>query len=100
MPFQLAAVEINSKDRCDVEVIEGLRVFPLPYFLRPRKAITCTDINQVGIRIVSHTVPERPATAVFPPFPGPCLGRGFHGFVLERFRGIPRYRIKPPEFLA
>src|SRR5262245_3505263 len=100
MPLQASRVHVDCKDRGDIQIVEAFGALSLSNLLRPRKAVACTDINQLGIRIVGHTVPHRTAPAVFPPFARPGLGSDFHGFALEWLRWIARHCIKTPKFLS
>src|SRR5678815_3778840 len=85
VPLQLAAVRIDRNDGRDVQVVQAWRAFTLPKVLRPWETVAGSDIDKILIRVVGHAVPHRPAATILPPFAGPGLGCGFHGFVLEPF---------------
>src|SRR5262245_28136872 len=100
VPLELAAIRIDSNDGRYVKVVEARRAFTLAEILRPGETVARSDVDKILIRVIGHAVPHRSTAAVFPPFAGPGLGCGFHGFVLESFRGIAGNRVEAPELLA
>src|SRR5215471_10452238 len=93
VPLELSGIRLDGENRAYVEVVFAFR---LAKVFRPRSAIPGSDIDQVRIGIVSHAVPDRSATAEFPPVSGPGF-RGFlQGRVFKRLRRIAWNRIEPP----
>ncbi len=97
MPDVGPGFRLEGDDGADVEVGAALRAAILA---DPRAALRSSDVEQVEIGIVGDAVPDRAAAAEFPPFPGPGLGRGFHGFVLERLGGIAGNGVEAPDELS
>src|SRR4029078_367719 len=72
----------------------------LPDFRGPWSAIACSEIEQIGIRIVGHTVPHRAASGEFVPLTAPGVGGLFHRFIFETLLGIAGNGIEAPHLLA
>src|SRR5206468_12895471 len=68
----------------------------LTQLFRPRTAVAGSDVNEIRVRIVGHTVPNRSTAAEFPPLSGPRLCGLFQRRILEWFRRIAGNRIEPP----
>src|SRR5215469_4403850 len=91
IPHQLAGCAAHRKDAVGIEIIAGAAMY-----FRPWAGLTRAYIYDVGIRIISHTIPDGSAPTDFPPLAAP----GFRGCgqirVLERFRRIARHGIEAP----
>ncbi len=100
VPLQPASVGIDRKDRCDIQIVEMLGGLPLPDVLRPRRAVPGADVDQVGVGVVRHPIPDRSATAELPPFACPRLRSPGHRVVLERLGWISGRRVEAPDLAA
>src|SRR5213593_90919 len=97
IPFQLARVGSDGQDRTHKQVVFA---FGLPQLFRPWTTVAGSDVNEIRVGIIGHTVPDRSTAPEFPPLSGPRLGRLFQRRILERFRRIARNRVEPPCELA
>src|SRR5262249_37666298 len=74
VPLELSSIRLDGENGAHIKVVFALR---LAEVFRPRSAISGSDVDQIGIGIIGNAIPDRSATAKFPPVSGP----GFRGFL-------------------
>ena len=97
IPFQLAGIGLHGENRSQVEILLALGLAQL---FGPGAAVAGADVEQIGVGIVGHAVPDRAAAAELPIVARP----GFRGFlqrgILEGLRRIAGNGVKLPGELA
>ena len=97
VPNQGAVIRVEGDDGGEVQVVAAAGTADVPV---PGRAVADAQIEQVEFGVERHRVPDRAATADFPPLAVPRGRRGLHGLVLERLRRIAGHRPEPPSLIA
>src|SRR6185437_14168872 len=97
VPFQSTVIGINSENRCQKKVVPAARASFFPII---RRRISRTDIEQIQVWVISHSIPNRSTTTGLPiavRVPGlRCPGKFWFFKVYSR---VARYRVEsPPKF--
>ena len=93
VPLQLTSGQVDCQDRTRVQIVDILRATEL---LHPRLGVARADVDEIGIGIVSETIPHGPTAAILVELAAPGLRGSAHRLVLVRLRWIARDRVEAP----